>query len=48
MGRTRQVNSAAPPPLSPACKSASCGAPKKVTLVPHGYTELRIGEFPLA
>jgi len=42
------VNSAAPPPESPVCKTASaCGAPKKVMLVPHGYTELRIGEFPL-
>jgi hypothetical protein len=42
-----EVNSAAPPPKSPACGSG-CGAPKAVVLVPHGYTELRIGEFPLA
>ena len=46
------VNSAAPPPKSPACKGAAdgaaCGAVKTVQLVPHGYTELRIGEFPLA
>ena len=44
------VNSAAPPPLSPACvnASAACGVATELTLVPHGYTELRIGEFPLA
>ena len=43
------VNSAAPPPKSPACSgSSSCGPVKTVQLVPHGYTELRIGEFPLA
>lgn len=44
------INSAAPPPQSPACASvaAGCGAAIEVTLVPHGYTELRIGEFPLA
>ncbi len=43
-------NSAAPPPLSPACGAAGrCSATTtEVTLVPHGYTELRIGEFPLA
>lgn len=32
-----ETNSAAPPPLSPACKTG-CGTPKKVVLVPHGYT----------
>jgi hypothetical protein len=44
------ANSAAPPPQSPACASAAaeCGVAREVTLVPHGYTELRIGEFPLA
>ena len=42
------VNSAAPPPKSPACQSGGCGVAKTVQLVPHGYTELRIGEFPLA
>ena len=43
------LNSAAPPPESPACAGASahCGPLTEVTLVPHGYTELRIGEFPL-
>eukprot|EP01046_Picozoa_sp_COSAG06_P037564 COSAG06_NODE_4253_length_4428_cov_56.290829_3_plen_267_part_00 len=47
-------NSAAPPPQSPACKGAfagesnGCGPKTTLTLVPHGYTELRIGEFPLA
>lgn len=41
------VNSAAPPPDSPACSgSAKCGPPEKVMLVPHGGTELRIGEMP--
>jgi uncharacterized protein len=45
-------NSAAPPPHSPACvvssNGSTCGPPRKVKLVPHGFTELRIGEFPLA
>ena len=41
------MNSAAPPPASPACASPSaCGAPLKVQLVPHGGTDLRIGEMP--
>ena len=39
--------SAATPPASPACASAdTCGAPVPVTLVPHGGTDLRMGEFP--
>lgn len=43
------LNSAAPPPASPACGSgANCGNPVTVNLVPHGGTDLRIGEFPLA
>jgi hypothetical protein len=43
------LGSAAEPPASPACTAAgSCGASAKVTLVPHGGTDLRIGEFPLA
>lgn len=41
-------SSAAPPPDSPACAKGTCAAPIKVTLVPHGGTDLRIGEFPLA
>lgn len=41
------LNSAAPPPASPACKT-QCGPPRKVKLVPHGGTDLRIGEMPLA
>lgn len=42
-------NSAAEPPSSPACtKNSTCGAPRKVWLVPHGGTDLRIGEFPLS
>lgn len=58
-------NSAAVPPVSPACGTASapghaagdarlrggggaCGAAQRVQLVPHGGTELRIGEFPIA
>ena len=48
---TLENNSAAPPPQSPACKDtveSGCGPPTTLTLVPHGYTELRIGEFPLA
>ena len=49
-GWTEALNSAAPPPLSPACQAAAadCGPVTQVTLVPHGYTELRVGEFPLA
>ena len=44
------ANSAAPPPQSPACGdgTSSCGPVETIMLVPHGYTELRIGEFPLA
>lgn len=42
------INSAAQPPASPACKTAKCGDAVKVTLVPHGGTDLRIGEFPMA
>jgi hypothetical protein len=47
------LNSAAPPPQSPACvdqngkDNKQCGTPEKVTLVPYGGTELRIGEFPI-
>eukprot|EP01062_Namystynia_karyoxenos_P031287 TRINITY_DN23219_c0_g1_i1.p1 TRINITY_DN23219_c0_g1~~TRINITY_DN23219_c0_g1_i1.p1 ORF type:complete len:759 (+),score=211.75 TRINITY_DN23219_c0_g1_i1:84-2360(+) len=44
-----QVGSAAEPPASPACApgaAAACGPPVRVTLVPHGGTELRIGEWP--
>ena len=42
-------NSASEPPTSPACSSAgACGAAEAHALVPHGGTELRIGEFPLA
>jgi hypothetical protein len=42
------VNSAAEPPASPACGGSACGKSATVTLVPHGGTDLRIGEFPLA
>ena len=42
------ANSAAVPPESPACASGGCGPLETIELVPHGYTELRIGEFPLA
>jgi hypothetical protein len=43
-------NSAAEPPQSPACvgaNSTKCGAPTSVLLVPHGGTDLRIGELPV-
>jgi len=44
-----ELNSAATPPASPACQSTgSCGAPHTVKLVPHGGTDLRMGELPLA
>jgi hypothetical protein len=43
-----ELNSAAPPPRSPACAATTCGPLTTLTLVPHGFTELRIGEFPLA
>merc|ERR1711907_444982 len=42
-----QANSAASPPASPACVSDQCGEPYTVKLVPHGGTDLRIGEMPL-
>lgn len=47
------LNSAAVPPISPACASTSnqrspCGQAEKHNLVPHGGTELRMGELPLA
>lgn len=42
-----EVNSAAVPPASPACNGdKKCGPPQKIFLVPHGGTELRIGEMP--
>ena len=42
-------NSAAAPPVSPACADDSkCGPPIQVMLVPHGGTDLRMGELPLA
>ena len=43
-------NSAAPVPASPACtpNASACGAPRDVFLVPHGGTDLRIGELPLS
>ena len=43
-------NSAAAPPASPACTAArgACGLPQKVLLVPHGGTDLRIGELPMS
>lgn len=44
---TTHLNSAAEPPASPACTGNNqCGDPVKVTLVPHGGTELRMGELP--
>ena len=44
-----ELNSAAPPPRSPACNAmVRCGPLTTLKLVPHGFTELRIGEFPLA
>lgn len=44
------VNSAASPPASPVCSgsSAGCGPAVQMQLVPHGGTELRMGEMPLA
>ena len=44
------LNSASEPPASPACTAAgsSCGGPVKVTLVPHGGTDLRVGELPVS
>eukprot|EP01061_Rhynchopus_euleeides_P001300 TRINITY_DN1091_c0_g1_i1.p1 TRINITY_DN1091_c0_g1~~TRINITY_DN1091_c0_g1_i1.p1 ORF type:complete len:674 (+),score=272.81 TRINITY_DN1091_c0_g1_i1:44-2023(+) len=42
-----EKNSASNPPVSPACTAnAACGPPAQMRLVPHGGTELRIGEFP--
>ncbi|KAK3270065.1 hypothetical protein CYMTET_21518 [Cymbomonas tetramitiformis] len=46
-----RMNSAASPPESPACVRNGkdvCGPPIQVQLVPHGGTDLRIGEFPVA
>eukprot|EP00041_Stephanoeca_diplocostata_P014288 m.258596 g.258596 ORF g.258596 m.258596 type:complete len:767 (-) comp19647_c0_seq1:385-2685(-) len=41
------LNSAAVPPASPACTSGgTCGTPVQVELVPHGGTDLRMGELP--
>ena len=43
------ANSASVPPTSPVCvNDTKCDSPKTVTLVPHGGTELRIGEFPVS
>jgi len=43
------ANSAAEPPRSPACDAAArCGPAEVRDLVPHGGTELRIGELPVA
>jgi len=52
------LNSASAPPASPACTSAgrdddfvifeACGGKTPITLVPHGGTDLRIGEMPLS
>eukprot|EP01063_Lacrimia_lanifica_P030212 TRINITY_DN4769_c0_g1_i4.p1 TRINITY_DN4769_c0_g1~~TRINITY_DN4769_c0_g1_i4.p1 ORF type:complete len:683 (+),score=140.34 TRINITY_DN4769_c0_g1_i4:3314-5362(+) len=39
-------NSADAPPASPACVTGKCGAPLHVLLVPHGGTDLRMGELP--
>ena len=42
-------NAAAEPPISPACATASaCGPSELHDLVPHGGTELRVGELPVA
>ena len=44
---TMEKNSAANPPVSPACtQPGACGPSLSMKLVPHGGTELRIGEFP--
>eukprot|EP00825_Cyclidium_porcatum_P024202 TRINITY_DN26704_c0_g1_i1.p1 TRINITY_DN26704_c0_g1~~TRINITY_DN26704_c0_g1_i1.p1 ORF type:complete len:188 (-),score=16.50 TRINITY_DN26704_c0_g1_i1:41-604(-) len=44
-----QTNSADMPPDSPACsKTSACGSTQNIILVPHGQTDLRIGEFPLS
>jgi uncharacterized protein len=42
------MNSAAEPPSSPACQDPTkpCLGAEKVQLVPHGGTDLRIGEMP--
>ena len=41
-------NSASEPPPSPACAaSGACGEAQQVLLVPHGASDLRIGQFPL-
>ena len=49
-----RLNSAAAPPVSPACAAAAastaspCGRLQNVTLVPYGGTDLRISEMPWA
>lgn len=46
-----KLNSAAEPPSSPACQASSkndCGLPETVWLVPHGGTDLRMGELPVS
>eukprot|EP00051_Salpingoeca_urceolata_P028392 m.486606 g.486606 ORF g.486606 m.486606 type:complete len:766 (+) comp24518_c0_seq1:130-2427(+) len=49
-GWDEKLNSAAEPPASPACKQGNgqCGEPQVVQLVPHGGTDLRMGELPLS
>lgn len=45
------TNAALPPPASPACRGKGkqkCGPPIHVELVPHGGTDLRMGELPVA
>ena len=44
-------NSASEPPQSPACTAdavTKCGPAEVHALVPHGGTELRVGELPVA
>lgn len=48
-GWATEKGSAAAPPPSPACSSpSSCGPAVAAKLVPHGGTDLRIGEIPVA
>merc|ERR1719445_53864 len=47
-GWTEYSNSASAPPASPACTKSNCGQPVQLQLVPHGGTDLRIGELPLS